>query len=142
MRDGPIPPTSAHPANSDQLRNATTVPAAEPRWPDLLALVVLAESIAAALLEAKFDLAGEIPWTDYYVMWLVPGVCICYVLFCGWIFQLYRSGEAQPIRAITAKLLSLNARYYFQTIIPIVVIPAFLASHTTLQGVVGSLDRF
>lgn len=103
------------------------------RWPELLAFIVLLEASAAALLVRRFQIAGHIPWTDYYVLWLVPAACIFMLVFCFQLWNLFRAGEENPTKALLGKLRSIPPRSYVEVLVPIIVMAPFLASYTTFK---------
>jgi hypothetical protein len=129
------------PANSKQAANAPRS-AAYVRWPELLALVVAIESIAAALLDARFHLAGGIPWIDYYVIWLIPIGAVVTGTLCFWLWRMWRADDDRPLRTIVAKFRSINRRVYLETVVPILVLPPFLASHTTFKVMLDHLAPY
>ncbi len=112
------------------------------RWPELLALTVALESIAAAVLEAQFGLAGGIPWAAYYIVWFSATFAIGLVAYCIWLLRLFRAGDARPTRTMIAALRSIPRRSFIEMLVPVLVIPAFLASHTTFKALLPHLTAY
>lgn len=112
------------------------------RWPELLAIIVVIESVAAALLANRFHLAGEIPWTAYYLLWLIPAAFIFVMTFCAWLWKLYRSGEEHPARATLGALRATSGRTYIELVVPIVAMAPFMASFTTFKVLLANVTAF
>jgi hypothetical protein len=112
------------------------------RWPELLALIVIVESIAAAVLEAQFGLSGGIPWAAYYIVWLSAGFVVGLVAYFVWLYRLFRADEDRPTKAMIGRLRSIPKRSFVEFLVPILVIPAFLASHTTFKALLPHLTTY
>ena len=112
------------------------------RWPELLVLTVAAESIAAAVLEAQFGLAGGIPWAAYYIVWFSAAFVVGLVAYFIWLFRLFRAGEARPTRMMIGRLRSIPQRRFVEMLVPVLVMPAFLASHTTFKALLPHLTAY
>ena len=109
------------------------------RWPELLALIVGIESALAALLSTGYHYNGHIPWTDYYLIWLIPAGVVFFGIFLTWLWKLYRQGEDHPIAASIEKLCSIPGRAYVELFVPIFVMAPFLASYTTFKVVLVNI---
>ena len=112
------------------------------RWPELLALTVAVESIAAAVLEAHFGLAGGIPWAAYYIVWFSAAFVVALIAYFIWLFRLFRAGEPKPTKAMVGRLRSIPRRNFVEMLVPVLVIPAFLASHTTFKALLPHLTAY
>ena len=105
------------------------------RWPESLALIIAAESIAAATLDARYGLHGGIPWSAYYLVWLALACVAGLVAFFIWLV-------GNSLRDLPAQLRAIPARSYAEILVPLLAMPAFLASHTTFKAVLPHLTAY
>jgi hypothetical protein len=104
------------------------------RWPELLAVIVAVETALATLLCSRYGYQ-HIPWTDYYLLWLIPAGLVSLIICLTWLWRLHRAGEEHPISATMAKLRAVPPRSYIELLVPILVMAPFLASYTTFKVV-------
>lgn len=112
------------------------------RWPELLAIIVLIECALALWVDSLFGLEGGIPWDGYYSIWLASAFAVLFVIFCRTLFLLFKAGESRPSRALVNILKSIDLRRYMETLVPVLALPAFLASHTTFKVVIPHVTSY
>lgn len=112
------------------------------RWPEVLTIIVLVECIAAAMFARSYGVAGEIPWTIYYVVWLVPVLAVALLTLFIWLGKLIRAGEERPVAATIAKLRSISFRSHIEFFVPIVVMAPFMACFTTFKTIIGEVTTY
>lgn len=112
------------------------------RWPEFLTIIVLVECIAAAMFARSYGVAAQIPWTIYYLIWLVPvgGIAILTVIL--WLGKLIRAGEQRPLSTTVGKLRSISFRSYVEFFVPVIVMAPFMASFTTLKTIFGDVTTY
>jgi hypothetical protein len=111
-------------------------------WPEFLALLVFAECAGAAALASHFNVADEIPWEIYFLLWLIPAGVASMVALAAWLWKLVRAHEEHPLRATFAKLCSFDRRSYVEVIVPVVVMAPFMASFTTFKTLIENFGTF
>jgi hypothetical protein len=111
-------------------------------WPELLALIVVIECGAAVLLALHYGVGGQIPWTVYYVIWLVPVSLIAAAIFCFSLIRMFLAGVERPTQRIIAKLRAANRRRALETFIPIAVVPAFMVSCTIFKVIIQDVTKY
>jgi hypothetical protein len=112
------------------------------RWLEALAVIAVCECLAVTILVKKFHLTGDYPLGHYYAFWLIPAGCFMVAIFCRYLWKLYRSGETNPIRALTAYMRSTPVRSHLETLVPLIVIPPFLASFTTFKVIISKITKY
>ena len=92
------------------------------RWPQSLALIIAAESIAAAALDARYGLHGGIPWSAYYLVWLALACVSGLVAFFIWLVR-------NSLRDLPAHLRAISVRSYAEILVPLLAMPAKKSGH-------------
>ena len=111
-------------------------------WVGALTIIVAAESVLAAALASHYGLHGGIPWFAYYFLWVAVTVIVGLAAFLFWLFRLFRRGVERPARHMLETLRGLDRRVVAAQLMPLVLLPAFMASHTTFKAVLPHLTPY